>query len=310
MLALPKKGFSRSKTAHNVDLAVCCDWLEASVLFAQEPVSGSDIVDVLRENEIYADQNFAWELVYNAFAGLEDRARLMGDGYPLAVQGGPRLVARGDWRDYSAYSFCLILSLPSAYPDWARSFGTDFTAQGELFEALTSESVAASLSGWTVHPTGWTKARPSQLADIVTDVAAKLGEATGDLFRWTKDKAKEAGLDILCFRPFPDGRVGVPVYMVQCASGNDWKGKLKTPDLRIWTKVITFASDPKKAFSMPFALDSADFIYSANVVDGLLFDRHRLLAPGLNLRDWLPAALKGQLVAWLEPRIAALPAME
>jgi hypothetical protein len=308
MLALPAKGFQRSVYQHNVDLAICCDWLEANCLFSdQGDLSGSDVVDFLRENEIYSDQDFAWELITNAFSEVRQRSRHMGAAYPIEVKSGTRFVRRDEWKNFIPYAFCLTLSLPVAFPKWARSFGADFTEQGELFETLTAESVAATMSGWTVHSTGWTRTNPSSLGQVVADVAARLGDATGDLMRWTAAKANEAGLDLLCFRPFPDGRVGVPVYLVQCASGGDWKKKLKTPDLRIWTKAITFASDPKKAFSMPFALDEREFTYNCNIVDGLLLDRHRLMAPGRNDQNWLSEKLSDDIKNWVERRIGSLP---
>lgn len=307
MLGLPEKGLHRSKKAHNVDLGIFCDWLEASALFLGEDVTGADVVDLLRENEIYRDQDFAWELLNDAFAELRMRFRLLGDGYPIRIRGGTRIVGVQDWREFPAYAFCLALALPSVYPGWARAFGSDFTEQGELFEALTAESIAQSFRDWTVHPTGWTKTTPSKLGQIVSDLAAQLGEATGELRRWTSANAKEAGLDLLCFRPFPDSRVGIPVYLLQCASGADWKAKLKTPDLRIWTKIITFASDPKKALSMPYALNEADFARHTNVVDGLLLDRHRLLSPGLHEKGWVSNNLAAKINSWTMGRIPSLP---
>ncbi|TCQ03393.1 hypothetical protein C8J40_11122 [Sphingomonas sp. PP-CC-3A-396] len=307
MLGLPARGLHRSVKNHNVDFAAIYDWIEASVLFLGEDVAGADIVDLLRENEIYRDQDFAWDLVNIVFAAIRSRARKLGEGYPIRVSGGTRVVGVEDWREFPAYAFCLALSLPSVYPTWARDFGQDYTAQGELFEALTAESVSRSFQDWTVHPTGWTKSNPSQLGKIVEDLAAQLGEATGELKRWTAASAKEAGLDLLCFRPFPDGRVGIPVYLLQCASGADWKTKLKTPDLRIWTKIITFAADPKKAFSMPYAIEEEEFIQRTNVVDGLLLDRHRLLAPGLGEKAWVSGELAAKLVDWVSERILTLP---
>jgi hypothetical protein len=307
MLGLPEKGLYRSVRVHNVDFGVFCDWLEASAMFSGEDVTGSDVVDLLRENEFYRDQDFAWDLLNNAFAAIRTRARLLGKGYPMHVSGGTRIVAVEDWRDFAAYAFCLMLSLPSVYPTWARAFGVDYTTQGELFEALTAESMSRSFQGWIVHPTGWTKTTPSQLRSIVESIAARLGEATGEVKRWTSSHAKEAGLDMICFRPFPDGRVGIPVYLMQCASGADWKSKLKTPDLRIWTKIITFAAEPKKALSMPYALDEADFTQRTNIVDGLLLDRHRLLSPGMGVRDWITPELAARLIAWVEGRAPSLP---
>jgi hypothetical protein len=194
MLARPARGFQRSVSAHNVELAICCDWLEASVLFDDGEIGGADVVDFLRENEIYADQDFAWELVNDAFSNIRERSRLIGSSYPIELIGTTRLQQKGQWQLYPGYSFCLVLSLARCYPQWARAFGPDYTVQGELFEALTAEAVRASLSDWTVHPTGWTRTAPRRLGTIVADVAARLGETTGDIMRWSKQKANEAGL--------------------------------------------------------------------------------------------------------------------
>ena len=307
MLGLPERGLHRSVKSHNVDFGIFCDWLEASALFLGEDVTGADVIDLLRENEVYRDQGFAWDLVNNALAAIRTRSRLIGHGYPIRVSGGTRIVGVTDWREFPAYAFCLALALPSVYPSWARAFGTDFTQQGALFEELTAEAGSKSFQDWTVHTTGGTKTMPNKLGQLVSDIAARLGEATGELHRWTSASAKEAGLDLLCFRQFPDGRVGIPVYLLQCASGADWKSKLKTPDLRVWTKIITFASDPKKALSMPYALDEADFARQSNVVDGLLLDRHRLLSPGLREKDWLTNGLTVKLNDWTNDRIQSLP---
>jgi hypothetical protein len=233
----------------------------------------------------------------------------MGAGYPIQVHGA-RIRSKENWEYFPSYCFCLALSIAGSYPDWARSFGRDYTQQGELFEALTAESAVISLGGWTIHPTGWTRTRTQRLNQIVTEIAQKLGEATGDILRWTKDTAKEAGLDLLFYRPFPDGRVGVPVFLCQCASGEGWERKLKTPDLRIWCKIIPFASDPKKAFAMPFTLSDSDFVRHCNSIDGFLLDRQRLLSPGRTQRDWLSQELSARLNDWTRARIGSLPDAE
>ena len=139
MLALPAKGLARSVNRHNVDLSICCDWIEACALFSGGEATGSDIVDILRENEIYASQDFAWALVNNVFAMIRERGRVLGLGYPIRVRDGTRVVAEGDWDAYAAYAFCLTLSLSKAYPEWWRAFGVDYGPQGLHFEDLTAE---------------------------------------------------------------------------------------------------------------------------------------------------------------------------
>lgn len=307
MLALPPKGFARSITKHNVDIAICCDWIEACALFGDGEASGSDVVDILRENEIYATQEFAWELVNNVFLAIRERKRVLGDGYPLHVQAGMRVVSDAPWQDAAPYAFCLALSLSKAYPNWAQAFGQDFGLQGKLFEDLTAEAVAMTFNGWEVHQTGWSATEPNHIATVVRNVAELIGEVTGEVWRWSAKRAKEAGLDLLCFKPFPDNRAGFPIMLFQCASGKDWKSKLHQPELRVWTKIVSFTIDPQKALAMPFALDPDDFRNHANVVNGLLLDRDRLLVPGRANREWISDGLRNRMQAWVEPRIGTLP---
>ena len=94
---------------------------------------------------------------------------------------------------------------------------------------------------------------------------------------------------------------------MQCGSGGNWDGKLHTPNLRVWTKIVQWASKPKKAFATPYALSDEDFIEDCNLVNGLFLDRYRLLSCDQGNPDWVSADLKADIVAWLEPRIQLLP---
>lgn len=307
MLAIPEKGMARSVTVHNVDLDVLCDWIEAIALFEFEPeVAQGDIVDALCDANVYATQAKAWEIVADAWNELRRRVTWVGAEYPLLVLAASIRPVR-PWRNAAGYSFCLALSLAKWFPKWARQFGKDFTVQGDLFERFTRASIEASLAGWTVHSTGWSRTRANRLGVVVTRVAGHLGEQVGKVERWTRPSANEAGLDLVCFRPFPDNRVGIPVYLFQCASGGDWEGKFHTPNLRIWARVVDFTAEPKKAFATPFAFLDSDFVRTCNLVNGLLLDRYRLLCPGRAGDNWLPAGLADEIVAWLEPRVAQLP---
>ncbi len=309
MLSLPSKGFARSINRHNVDLNICCDWVEASALFDAAQVSKSDIVDVLRENEIYETQDFAFEFTEDIFNSLLDRFRVAGSNYPFKVEQS-RLFRISTWEDYAPYAFCLTAALRPLYPDWARSFGHDHQVQGQLFESLTAEAMKAQYAGWVVLETGWSRLSHNLIATVATRVAEALGETIGDVSAWTTEETKEAGLDILCFRPYLDSRPGYPSFLVQCASGDDWKRKLKTPDLRIWTKVVSFPNDPKKALSMPFVLSAKDFRRNCNLLNGLLLDRLRLLSHQSSALNWLEPTTDASLKTWIRGRIATLPLLE
>ena len=101
-------------------------------------------------------------------------------------------MGRGD----SSQLSCTDFSLCKWYRPWAAKFGRDYTEQGQLFEELTKESVEALYAGWKVQQTGWSRTHSLKLAAVVETVAACLSESKGNIEKWTKKTANEAGLDL------------------------------------------------------------------------------------------------------------------
>jgi len=290
-----------------VALSTFCDWLEATALFQRgTTLSYPDIVDLLMEDDLCDSQTEGWRVIGDCTTELNRRARLLRGGFPFRLEAN-RIVRRIPWRETPAYSFCILLALARALPDWTSSFGKDFTHQGELFEVLSEKALDRLLNGWSVHRTGWSRSRTNHINQVVAAVVKVIGEPAGDVYRWTKATAKEAGLDLLCLRPFQDKRAGVPLYLVQCASGRDWEDKLTTPNTDVWEKLIVFAAKPRRAFCTPFSFLDSEFPMHVNKVQGLLLDRHRLLEPLRSDRAWLSRKFERELISWSKPRVAALP---
>lgn len=301
MLSLPK-GIRRSVRAHNSDRSVFYDWLEASLLFVDEELSGTDVVDFLTEQQIYDSQNLCSEFVSNAWAQVRRRLGWLGAASPIAFRDS-FMIRTQEWAEVPGQTMCMLLSLGNRYDGWSAEFGPDYTEQGALFEALTAAAMARAFPNWTFHPTGWSRDNTVQLSDVVNDLASALGETVGDVSTYASEKAHEAGLDLVWYLPFTDDRGGLPVYLAQCASGNDWPTKLSTPNLEQWRKLIHFASVPYKAFSIPFSLDDRELKLRSTQIGGLVLDRYRLLLSGLSGTDWVPADLRGRIVAWCQPRV-------
>ncbi len=259
MFVLPSKGFSISVHVHNVRLDCLAEWIEGCVTFDQDQISHSDVVDMLLEENMYKEQDFAKELVDDGFTELSRRARCLGKVCPFVVNG--RHVKRSmSWQDTPAYSFCLLLSLQVSYrAAFTEKFGTDFTEQGLLFERLTTESLGAI--GWKTHSTGWSKASAASIQEKVEALATHLGERSseGAVNRWTTNNAKDGGLDVVCHVPFADGWAGRPLYYVQCASGENWKEKRSSPNLALWDKLLDLVTRPSRGIAIPFALLADQF---------------------------------------------------
>ena len=306
MLALPDEGLKHSIHVHNVDEDLLCDWIEANVLFCQPTFSGAELVDLLMEQQYYESQSFAWQLFDLLSFKLQQRAQALGDGYPLTLS--DRLIeARGTWSEFLPYSFCLALSLARPFPVWANDFGRDFNGQAVLFEQLSQESLTRLLPRWSVHRTGWSATTPDRLKDIVRRLAGVVGANVWDLDTWVPEDGKDGQLDLACVLEFPDARGGHMAYLTQCASGKNWRSKLHTPSLELWSKLIDFAVKPGRCFTMPYALSDREFRASALTVQGLLLDRLRLLAPGRQIRAWVPSTLGTQIQAWIGRRLGTLP---
>jgi len=314
MLVLPQVGMARSVAPeHNVELDALCDWIEASLAFTKlDFISDSDIVDVLTEEEIYESQEFAWELVDNAFAELRRRRECLSAGSPFEIK-GDRIVRSKDLENVPAYAFCLTLACAKWYPKWASCLvkpgkkRPDYSEQGQLFEQITVLALEKLLPGWKVLRTGWAPDNPKKIKQVVADVSLFLREPAKEIEPWMSPDANEAGLDIVCCRHFNDARAGLPTIFVQCASGKHAEHKLKTPDEKEWGKVINFtAVFPHRSFVTPFVFTDAEFKRVANKVDGLLLDRIRLLSAGNDGGAWLPEKLTKNLSQWVVPRIAKL----
>lgn len=245
MLTIPTKGFARSVNKHNIRLDILCDWIEASTLLLERDLSTSDVADVLMEAELYTSEDFSREIVMNAWNELVRRRYWIGDSCGFTID-GRSVRPVGKWQHIPAQVFCVVLSLASYYDWWFKTFGSDYTEQGDLFELLTKASLEAQFNGWEIYQTGWTRTNTSGLVSIVNEVATRLGEELVHPELWDTANAKEMGLDLLCYRRFPDDRLGIPVYLMQCASGADWKPKLRTPDLNCFCQLKTGPVDHRK----------------------------------------------------------------
>ena len=296
MLAFPLKGVRTSVTAHNCRIDVLADWIEGTALLEGTRISRSDVRDALCEHEVYRSQDFASEFVGDLWSEL--RFRRQRSGITALSIDANGVEANRPWQESSAYAFCLVLALR----EWYSLIDNSYIEQGELFERLTECSLEAR--GWRLLRTGWSATKVNKLKTTVEKISSHIAEPmSGGIGRWTKPTAKDAGLDLVCDRPFSDGRGGRPLYFVQCASGANWRDKIRTPDVRLWEKLIDFSNGPVRGFAIPYVLSDEEFRRTANSVNGMVLDRLRIVGLPNGADDWVTPGLRAELNAWSSPRL-------
>lgn len=302
MIVIPTRGMARSVQAHNVSLDVLAEWIEASVLFTDDELSRTDVCDRLVEEEKYESQDFAKIIVNEAWDEISRRERLCTGAYALTVDGD--WVRRTDaWDARPAHVFCTLLSISGAYDWWVEEFGRDYTEQGELFEELTANALNTIAPDWRTYLTGWSKSNTEGFKSIANEVTKLVGIGDPDLDLWDDDDAKDMTLDILFYRPFPDGRQGFPYFMVQCASGANWPNKIRDPDLNVWSNIVRPITKPMRGVAIPYCCSERDFHQYCVKTEGLLLDRCRLLSASQLSSSWLPNSIGDRIKAWAQPRV-------
>jgi len=308
MIQVPEIGFPPSTTTSNVCSNSLGDWLESIVLFDQKEATKSDVVDILIEQQICPDwaQDLAHEIAGDGWNELRQRKEWGGlpGSFEIAEN---RVKDDADWYDHPIRSFLLLLSLFRIFPDWARE-NPDYVNQGNLFEEVVEAICPALLPGWDVFRAGWSPDNAKDVPAIVAELCQRIHVIGAlDLTEWSAPGAKDAGLDIVCYRKFADHREALPVYFLQCASGKNWRDKLDTPNPQQWQKFMNSAVPPSTGIAAPFIIQTRELKIAALIGQIAIFDRLRLLSAADCHSVKLSGELEDRLVQWMCPRIGSLP---
>lgn len=311
MLQIPQKNFNRSVEFINIETDVLADWIEASLLFDENEISKSNLVDALIEGNICEDsgQDLANEIADRGWVEIEQRQRWGGVSNNLQIL-GPRITNTNDWRAEPIRAFFVLLSVLQFYPEWSKSH-RNYVEQGELFERVIEVICPALLPGWEVLRAGWSPDNAVSVKTIVSILCERLYTLGSlRLDEWVPDAAKDAGLDIVCFRKFPDEREATPTFFLQCASGTNWREKLHTPNAEEWKTYLDAAVQPSTGIVAPFVISTKKVRLAGLKGQIIVFDRIRLLhaaqSGGIQLAD----KLKEEVIAWIETRANDIPKLD
>jgi hypothetical protein len=286
------------------DTTTYADWVEASVLFSGERVSKADVRDYFYEENTFRRESTD-EVVDNVWSELERRQRLLCESFPVALA-GQRIKQRMNWTQCPAYSFCLLVSYSKSNKEWMHQACHDYQEQGVLFEHVTADALRETLNTWEVDRLGWCVEDPQKLCSHIDKICMKLGERPG--LEKPRPAENDGGVDVMCYRAFPDCRGDYPVFFVQCSTGVDWVGKRGQNALNLWTNWIDFRAPQllSRVFAVPFSLCDEAFAQTQMRVNGLVLDRIRLFSSARPEEEWLDAGTRHRIGDWLKVKLETL----
>lgn len=210
-------------------------------------------------------------LVASAFVEMEDRARSSLNGYPFDIV-GPLVKVKPDVADCWSYIFCLLLSLKGAdradVPDQPTS----------LFEEVAEVAARNYVSGDSAKFGFPRRVLPTNFVAALDELCHRIGEGKGGKKRPEAYEAKDARLDIVAWRPFPDRRPAKLILFGQCAAGANFRDKLTDLQPRCFVDLFLnehFQVEPIRAFFTPFRLPTDGWEVNARY-GGIVFDRCRI----------------------------------
>ncbi len=131
----------------------------------------------------------------------------------------------------SCYIFCLVASairdgsiLGADLPPLARAMAIHF-------QAIAAEAAAEVVGGESIS-FGWPRPEGTGFRPALHSASTRLnlGKPLEDNPLWSNGREKDAGIDVIAWRDFPDRRPGKLVLLGQVASGRDWVEKTVTRD--------------------------------------------------------------------------------
>ena len=268
------------------------DWIELLLTIDGESVSRSKLSSIIEQS---AGSEPGEAFLSDVWRFLQRREGLYAVKY-FEVRGDVVHAKEPRPANLLEYQLCLLFSLYGA--------NSEHGSNPKLFERMSAEAICSYLGG-SVFVFGWPALPDVQTAisDRVRQVAELMNE------RFVEDPGtqyKDRGVDVIVWKnfvkPTDDAhRPGRLIVLSQCAAGRGWRMKTSELPYKSWTQYIHWATEPMMGFAVTCVIDDRVWHDVAREVDGIVFDRVRLLNSlpnGINdtgLRDELASYVQEQI---------------
>lgn len=281
------------------NVATATDWIEASCIVSEDvAISRSDVLGALNmmgESNSEDQADAIWLQLFN-------RQTLVDDGYPFAVE-QEAIQQRDPTPARNAYLTMLLISTRAYVAEAGTAYRSEHT---RLFEYITTEAARRYVSGEALRIGSPREAPvPANFREMVEYLSGRLNEGpTGDVLN---PADKDAGADVLAWRPFADGRAGQLILLAQCATGADWKTKAADCQVEEWRRYIQFVVEPLRVLAIPHIEPDAGRWIKYSARGGVILDRVRIteMLEGDTYPD-----LADSLAVWLEAEVERLREVE
>jgi hypothetical protein len=269
---------------------ILADWLELLALTSAD--GNSSHGDLQRVLNRLGTENID-SLCTESMRELNRRIDSTGDNYPFTFS-GTLLSTKGDWRQYTPYIFCLLLS----YCDDVKKKVAGIRHE-TMFEKLSCIAAKQYIGGDAIRFGSPRDTLPKGFIDALIHVCGQVGEwSCSNVGRRTL-RSKDGGLDIVAWKHFPDRQIGKLILFGHCASGANWDNKINELQPNDFCSLWLGGdrSPIVKSFFIPHRL-SPELFENRAVSAKLFFDRCRIACWVSN--DEFRGVVGDTVVQWCE----------
>ena len=205
-----------------------------------------------------------------AVSTLHRRAQLLGLKYPIEVTSAGLKRRPGARSAYEAMLLVTTGSLSLTFPV------AHLTSAAEMFEHIVTNATRVLLGdgarairfGYPGDP-GRPPEFPQAIPWLVKQMKLKGGTAYRDPAR------KDGGVDVVAWRPFPDGRPGFPIQLIQVTLERNFSHKAGDINARLWSLLLGLDVDPTSVLAIPRTLPE-DKRWAEVATRAILLERLRI----------------------------------
>lgn len=250
-----------------MDSEVVADAVELEVLTGQ---ANARSMSWIRSASV-ASQNARATDVDLAVSTIHRRAQLLGAKYPIEVTNAG--LRRRSSVSRSAYEAMLLVTTGSLSVNFPVSH---LASAAEMFEHVVTDATRVLLGdgaravrfGYPGDP-GRPPEFPQAIPWLVKQMKLKGGTAYRDPAR------KDGGVDVVAWRPFPDGRPGFPIQLIQVTLEKNFSHKAGDINARLWSLLLGLDVDPTSVLAIPRTLPE-DKRWAEVATRAILLERIRI----------------------------------